>query len=195
MAWCSRVLLVSVFVWGCGAGGAVVTPTIAQDTSNELGAGDVFDVRVYGEEELSATYQVARDGTIDFPLVGSVHVAGLEPPMIAEKIAELLRERELLIDPQVSILVQEYNSKRISVMGAVGRPGTFPYQPGLTVTEAISLAGGFTNLANRNETIITRTIDGERHRHELPAGRMVEGRAQDVPLRPGDVLFIPERVF
>ena len=186
-----------VVLLGLGAcGGSVATvapPTIEDDTT--LGAGDVFDVRVYGEEALTGEYRVARNGTIDFPFIGRTEVAGLDPPDVADLLARQLRDGGYLRDPQVSILVREYNSKRISVIGAVSRPGTFPLTPGMTVVQAVSAAGGFTALAAQNDLVVTRHREGERHRYNVRAGEVSAGEAPDMALQPGDIIFVPERIF
>lgn len=166
-----------------------------QSDDTTLGAGDVFDVRVFGEEQLSSSYRVAQDGSIDFPLVGRLTVAGLEPTEIADLIQRELRERDYLRNPQVSIYVKEYNSKRVSVMGAVARPGTFPVSSQMTVVQAISLAGGFTPLANRDGTVLTRRQNGELRRYPIAAGEVAEGNAEDLTVRAGDIIYVPERLF
>jgi polysaccharide export outer membrane protein len=160
-----------------------------------LGSGDVFDVRVFGEPDLALTYRVAPDGSIDFPLVGRVPVAGLEPTAVADLLSTRLREGGYLRSPQVSVLVKEYNSKRISIVGAVARPGTFPMTSGLTVVQAISLAGGFTPLAARNRTVVSRRINGEIRRYRVEVDEVIGGGASDVPLAAGDIVYVPERVF
>lgn len=168
-------------------------PPPMSDTT--LGAGDVFDVRVFGEAELSATYRVEEDGSIDFPLVGRIEIAGLEPNIAAAAVAQHLRDGEVLVAPHVSVLVQEYNSKRVSVVGAVASPGTFSMTPGMTVVQVISEAGGFTSLASRNQTVVTRMINGENRRFRVPVERITEGRVQDVPIQSGDIVYVPERMF
>lgn len=163
------------------------------DTS--LGAGDVFDVRVFGEEELTGSYRVAQDGSIDFPLVGRLAVEGLEPTQIADLVTGRLRDGQFMMNPQVSVLVREYNSKRISVLGSVTRPGTFSMTAGLTLVQAISLAGGFTSLASRNDIVVTRRVNGELRRYNVRADDVTEGRSDDFPLGAGDTIYVPERVF
>ena len=160
-----------------------------------MGAGDVFEVRVYGEEGLTGSYRVAQDGTIDFPFIGRMGVAGLEPTAVADRIREGLVTGLFLRQPQISVMVTEYNSKRISVMGAVREPGTFPLSPGLTVVQAVSLAGGFGPLANRNATVVTRSLGGTPRQFHVPVEDVARGREPDFPLRAGDIVFIPERVF
>lgn len=169
---------------------------VSSSENTELGPGDSFDVAVFGEEELSHGYRVARDGSIDFPLVGRIEVAGLEPPAVADRIEARLREERILVRPYVSVTVTEYASKRITVMGAVSSAGQFPVSPGLTVVQAISLAGGFTALAARNDTVLTRQgADGQPRRFRIAADEISRGREQDVPVQAGDIIFVPERAF
>lgn len=167
--------------------------TDVEDTT--VGTGDVFDVRVFGEEELTGDYRVGQDGTIDFPFIGRIVVSGLEPGAIATLITTQLREGNYLVQPHVSVLVREYNSKRVSVLGAVRTPGTYPLRSGMGVVEAIGMAGGCTTLANRDATTITRNTNGELHRYSAPVDRITDGQEQDVPLRAGDIIRVPERLF
>jgi protein involved in polysaccharide export with SLBB domain len=202
MAWSSRlllILLISSFVLStaaCSKRGVQATevpPPATDDTT--LGPGDVFAVRVYGEEELSGTHQVAPDGTINFPLLGSVDVNGLEPPAVADKVRRLLVERSLLRDPHVSVYVERYVSKRVSVVGAVANPGTFVLEPGMTVVEAISMAGGFSSLADRDGTVVTRRVGTEIVRYRVPVAKVAKGQAKDIEVAAGDIIFVPERLF
>lgn len=188
-------LLLSISVLGCGPGGLSTRPpsTGADDTT--LGAGDIFDVRVYGEADLTSNYRVAQDGTIDFPYIGRIAVAELEPTQIADLLEERLREGGILVNPQVSVLVTEYGSKRISVSGAVRNPGNYPIAPGLTTLQAVGLAGGTTDLANRNGAILTRRVEGEMRRYQVPLDSITVGTAEDFRVQPGDIIYVPERVF
>lgn len=202
MAWSSRFLLIVIL--GClvavaascskrGVQATEVPPPATDDTT--LGPGDVFTVRVYGEEELSGSHQVAPDGTIDFPLLGSVDVNGLEPPEVADRVRDLLKERRLLRDPHVSVYVERYVSKRVSVVGAVANPGTFVLEPGMTVVEAISMAGGFSSLADRDGTVVTRRVGSETVRYRVPVAKVAKGQAKDIEVAAGDIIFVPERLF
>jgi polysaccharide export outer membrane protein len=91
--------------------------------------------------------------------------------------------------------VTEYNSKRISVIGAVNNPGNYPISPGLTALQAVGLAGGTTDLANRDGAIITRRVDGEMRRYSVPLDRITVGTSDDFAVRAGDIIFVPERPF
>jgi len=170
-----------------------VPPAATDDTT--LGPGDVFTVRIYGEDTMSGSHQVAPDGTISFPLLGSVQVSGLEPTEVAQKIQTALRERDLLRNPHVSVDVEEDASKRVSVMGAVANPGTFQLEPGMTVVQAISMAGGFSSLADRDGTVVTRRVGGEIVRYRVPVARVTKGQAKDIAVAAGDIIFVPERLF
>ena len=189
-------LILGVVAAACSKRGVQVTevpPPATDDTT--LGPGDVFSVRVFGEDVLSGDHQVAPDGTINFPLLGAVDVGGLEPTEVAAKLQNELRERDLLRNPHVSVYVQEYASKRISVVGAVANPGAFPLEPGMTVVQAISMAGGFSSLANRDGTVVTRRIGDETVRYRVPVERVTRGQAKDIEVAAGDIIFVPERLF
>jgi len=202
MAWHSRLLLIAVLVpatigsLACAKRGVQATevpPPATDDTT--LGPGDTFSVRVYGEEALTGTHQVAPDGTINFPLLGAVQVNGLEPTEVATEIQAELAKRDLLRDPHVSVYVEQYASKRVSVVGAVANPGTFSLQPGMTVVQAISMAGGFSSLADRDATVLTRHVGGELVRYRVPVARVTKGQAEDIEVAAGDIIFVPERLF
>lgn len=190
---CAAVL----FLYGAcargGSGASTEVPVTVEDTA--LGAGDVFEVRVFGEKDLSGKYQVAPDGTIHFPFIGLVAVGGKEAPSVAEEIALRLKDGGFLNDPQVSVFVEQSNSKRISVLGAVAKPGTLPIVPGMTVVQAVSQAGGFTNLASKDDTVVTRRVDGTLKKYRIYVSEIARGEASDFPLRAGDIVFVPERIF
>ncbi|MGB8328701.1 MAG: polysaccharide biosynthesis/export family protein [Polyangiales bacterium] len=202
MGWTSRLLLIfaalhlALVAAACGSRGLQATevpPPATDDTT--LGPADVFSVRVYGEESLTGSHQVAPDGTINFPLLGPIQVSGLEPTEVARKIQTELQERDLLRNPHVSVYVESYASKRVSVVGAVANPGTFPLEPGMTVVQAISMAGGFSSLADRDGTVVTRRRGTEIVRYRVPVARVTKGQAEDIEVAAGDIIFVPERLF
>lgn len=200
MARRARLLLIVAAATSIGAtcGGAErVSPEVreAPPPSTGLQVGDIFEVRVFGEEELSAQYRIAPDGTIDFPFLGTVEVVGEDSRAIANRIASGLREREILVDPQVTVFVSESNSRRVSVTGAVARPGTFDLVPGMTVVQAISMAGGASALANQNAAVLTRRVGDQLRRFDIPIRRITDGHEADVEVHGGDIIFVPERVF
>jgi polysaccharide export outer membrane protein len=170
-------------------------PDEAPQEDTSLGPGDVFEVRVFGEKDLTGKYQVGPDGSIRFPFLGALVVGGKEADEVARLISGGLREGKYLVDPQVSVFVEQTNSKRISVLGAVAKPGTFPIVPGMTLVQAVSGAGGFTNLASKDDTVVTRRVAGKLERYRIAVSEIARGHAEDFPLRSGDIVFVPERVF
>src|SRR5947209_14370518 len=103
-----RVLSVWIAFAGCSSPQSRPTHVTPPAIDTSLGPGDLFEVRVFGEQELTGQYRVSGDGTIDYPLLGRIRVAGLEPPDAAAMIRRGLIDHRYLRDPQVSILVREY---------------------------------------------------------------------------------------
>jgi polysaccharide export outer membrane protein len=106
--------------------------------STTLGRGDLFTLEVVGEPDLPKDYQVASDGTVDFPYVHRIEVQGLEPQELARRVRERLIEQKILDDPSVIVSVKEYNSKRVTVLGQVRKPGSFALSTGMTLLQALS---------------------------------------------------------
>jgi protein involved in polysaccharide export with SLBB domain len=171
-----------------------VNPPIAVASDTTLGPGDVFSVEVFGEKDLSGKFRVSGKGTIDYPLIGSIQVRGLTPPAVSKLITRRLSEGYMKT-PSVSVFVEAYNSKKISVFGQVRKPGTFNYVDNMSIIEAITLAGGFTPLAAKNKISVTRTADGKSRRFTIPVEEIGEGTASNYLVRAGDIVFVPERVF
>lgn len=157
-----------------------------------LGPADVFDVRVYGEPELSSTYRVASDGSIQFPLIGVVDVKGKLPAQVAQDIEQRLQA--YLKHPQVNVFVKETNSKKITLYGQVRSPGTINYVEAMTIGQAISMVGGLTSMAARDKARVTR-VRGEKTELLQVNLKDVEGGMLTFYLQPGDEIFVPERVF
>ena len=181
---------------GCGPTSRTIVeqPVVQGPVDTSLGVGDTFEVRVFGEADLSGLYKIGSEGNINFPLVGVLHVDGLDAQAAAKLIADKLRQG-ILRDPQVTVLVKEQTSKKIYILGQVGRPGTFTYTPSMNVVEAITVAGGFTGLAAKNDTTITRSENGRKTTVRVPVADIGEGKARNVFLRPGDIISVPERIF
>lgn len=188
--------LVLCAIAGCGASTRTIAekPVIPPPVDTSLGVGDTFEVRVFGEPDLSGAYKVGSEGNINFPLLGVVHVAGLDSQGVAKLLADRLRQG-LLRDPQVTVLIKEQTSKKVYIIGQVGHPGTFNYTPSMSVVEAITIAGGFTPIAAKNDTTITRSEAGKKLVVRVPVADIGEGKAPNVYLRPGDIISVPERIF
>lgn len=168
----------------------------APSESTTLGPGDVFHMQIVGEEGLPAEYHVASDGTVDLPYLQTVTVSGLEPQEVARLVRQRLIDEEILTDPSVVVHVVEYRSKQVSVLGQVQKPGNFPFQPGMTLVQAISLAGGLNSIAQSQSVRLTRRVrSGGTQTVSIDLDRINSGESQDVPLQAGDRVFVGERVF
>jgi len=152
-------------------------------------------MEVVGEKDLPREYQIASDGSVDLPYLHTVQIAGLEPQEIGRLIRKLLMEKQLLNDPSVVVRVKEYNSRRVTIMGQVAKPGTFPFTSGLTLIQALSQAGGLTGLANIDRVNLTRRSAGGSRTVVISIGTIMEGRSADIPLQSGDRIFVHERMF
>ena len=165
------------------------------DTQNaQLGVGDVYELKVFLEPDLSGEYRVSSDGSNNFPLVGTLSVTGKTPNELAYELQEKLKGT-FLKNPQVSVFVKEFNSKRIYIFGEVTKPGAFPYESGMGVVQAIALAGGFTKTASKNKIHITRVENGVETVLPIKVDQIVQGAEKDISLRPGDIIFVPEGIF
>ena len=186
-----------VMSFGCARGPATDSSAIAiprESHDDRLGVDDAFSVRVYGEPEMSGDYRVGTDGTIDFPLAGRIVVKGLGIGEIQQEIVDHLKGRYLL-NPQVTVMVKEWNSRKVSVLGQVSRPGAVPYFPNMTIVDAIASAGGFTGVAAKNAVNLRREVTGKVETRTFPVADITEGRSPNVTILPGDVLVVQERLF
>jgi protein involved in polysaccharide export with SLBB domain len=174
---------------------ATPAETIFIEPDEQLGIGDVFEVRVAGEADLSGPYQIAADGTIYYPYVGRVPAVGKTSGDIQRFITEQLKQNHILVSPQVSIFVREWNSRKVSVLGQVNKPGSVTYFPRMTIVDAIAAAGGFTGIAAKNSVTLRREVRGRVNSLSYPVADISEGRAGNVFLLPGDVLVVDERMF
>ena len=149
-----------------------------------LGAGDVINITVYDEKELSLEKVKLSDaGSILFPMLGEIRVLGLTVSALQQKVTEGLKGT-YLINPKVTVSVEQYRD--VFVNGEVYKPGNYPYQPGLTVRKAVSIAGGFKDRANKDTVSIIHEnqIKPEATKSEL--GALVE---------PGDTITVEESFF
>lgn len=157
---------------------------------SQLGAGDVVELRVYRQDDLSGVYTIPPEGTLRFPLIGDVVAAGRSCDMIADDIENRLGA-EYFRDPTVTCQVSALNSLRVIVSGQVKQPGRFPYTDSLTVIEAVALAQGLTDSAAADRIMVTRIIDGTATEIVVPLRQILAGRAPNFRLWPNDIVTVP----
>jgi polysaccharide export outer membrane protein len=191
----SVVIAVSVAASACGARTHKPVDLPAPMHITTLGVGDVFELNIVGEERLPKVYTVASNGTVDLPYVKRIHAAGLEPEALADLVREKLIAGEILTNPDVSVSVKEYNSKRVEVLGEVQKPGSLPLQPGMTLLRAISLVGGFNSIADKEEVTIRRKVKGGTKAVTVSVEAIIDNQIPDIPLQAGDSINVSQRIF
>ena len=153
-------------------------------SSYRLGAGDVVNIRVFGEDDLSKEKIKLTDaGTVPYPVLGELRVLGMTVGDLERLITDGLKGR-YLVNPRVSVQIDEY--RPFYVNGMVEKPGGYPYQPGLTVRKAASLAGGFKERASSSKMYVIREGDSSHKPIKVDLNTEVG---------PGDILTIEESFF
>ncbi|WP_437765535.1 polysaccharide biosynthesis/export family protein [Sorangium sp. So ce281] len=191
--WTAAVLALALAACSSRAPQPANLPAPVEATT--IGVGDVFELRIVGEDKLPSTFTVAPDGTVDLPYLKRLKVSGLEPQEVAELVRAKLMEGQVLTDPSVSVSIKEYNSKRVEVLGEVQKPGSLPLQPGMTLLRAISMAGGFNSIADKDRITIRRKSQGKTVFTTVSVEDIIDNKIPDVPLQAGDSIHIAQRVF
>jgi polysaccharide export outer membrane protein len=150
----------------------------------------------YGRDKnLERKVRVSADGFITFPLLGKIEVVGLTVSELANKLTYLLGE-DYLVNPQVSVFIEEYST--VSILGQVNDPGSFEIKGKLTVVELISMAGGFTKIADTNNVKVIRTADnGSKRTIPVRVNDIInKGKEEsDIRLKPNDIVTVGESFF
>lgn len=155
-----------------------------------LGPGDIVKISVYGNPDLGIETRVSETGTITFPLIGQVDVNGINSAAAERKIAGLLESGGFLKKPQVNLVVSQIQSRQVSVLGQVNRPGRFPLEGKRSVMDLLALAGGFG--PDGGDTIsLIRKRDGQVTKTVIDVVEMVRSGelAKDLDLEPNDILY------
>lgn len=171
-------------------------PLSSGESDYILVVGDVVELNVFREPDLTTQATIARDGTVQLPLIREVTLAGLTIRDAREQLRTLY-DKQFLVDPQVFLNVVKYAERKFTIMGQVARPGSYELQGGerIDLLEAIGLAGGFTRIADRGRVIIQRKEGGEVKAIKANAKRMADGKADPLEVQPGDVITVKESWF
>jgi polysaccharide biosynthesis/export protein len=165
--------------------------TVVTDPDYKIGPQDMLRIDVWKEPDISRIVPVRPDGKITLPLVNDIQASGLTPTQLAAKIAEGLKK--YITSPQVTVGVTEINSRRIFVSGEVARPGAMPLLPNMTVLQALSSAGGFTQFAREKKIYILRMEEGKQVKHPFNYKEAISGKnvEQNIMLEGGDIIVVP----
>jgi polysaccharide export outer membrane protein len=185
-------LVLALMLLGCTEPDhGLIPPAQPVDVTSGLAPGDTFEVRVFGEEDIGGTFQVQEDGSIDFPLIGRVVVRGKTQGQVATLLEDALAAGYLR-DPHVTVVLTARENLEVSVLGQVQHPGTFPYIERLSLVQAISDAGGLTDIAHARRVKLTRKTEAGVQTFDVSLKAITEGREADILLQPGDIIFVPE---
>lgn len=167
------------------AGSSATAPSA---TAYRIGPQDVLDVSVFKVPELSKSVQVADAGTINLPLVGEIPAAGKTAQEIERDLTKRLGDKYLQ-NPQVTVYVKEFNSQRVTVEGAVKKPGVYPMRGQNSLLQAIALAEGLDASAD-SDVVVFRQKDGRRAAARFDLDSIRAGNAEDPPLQAGDMVVV-----
>jgi polysaccharide biosynthesis/export protein len=161
------------------------------DPNYVIGAQDVLDINVWKEPDVSRIVPVRPDGKISLPLLNDVQAAGLTPAQLAAQVTESLKK--YVTNPQVTVIVATINSQRVYILGEVTRPGAFPLLPGMSVLQALSSAGGFTQFAKVKSIFVRRVENGKESKYPFNYRDVINGKKpeQDILLKAGDTIVVP----
>jgi polysaccharide biosynthesis/export protein len=172
--------------------GMHLSPASAQTPEYLLGAGDIIRITVYKNPEMTTDVRVSEVGTIGFPLIGSVPVAGLTLPGAERKIAQMLKDGGFVLNPQVNILITQALGNQVSVIGQVNRPGRYSIESvGGRLSGMLAAAGGVAG-SGADVVIVTGTRNGQPFRREIDVVKMSSSGSttDDIALAGGDTIFV-----
>jgi polysaccharide biosynthesis/export protein len=164
----------------------------AHDDTFIIGNDDVLAISVWKEPELTRSVPVRSDGKISMPLMGEIQAAGRTPLQLEVEISGKLKN--YITAPEVTVIVEQINSKKFNILGQVSRPGAYPLGLPLTIMDAIALAGGFRDFAKTKDVYILRQrADGSEYRIPFNYKDFIKGKnpAQNVRIEPKDTIIIP----
>ncbi len=166
----------------------------ARDGNYRIGIGDLLQIEVYDETDLTKEVRVLTDGFISFPLLGRVHAGGRTVEELEKELTSRLGEK-YLVNPQVTVFVKEFSS--VFVFGEVKNPGSFPILGKLTVFEAITRAGGFTPVANPSKVKVIRDENGHEVTFEVDIQKLTRNgdASQDRELQANDRVIVTRSFF
>ncbi len=190
------VVLLLVLV-ACSSGAPPPRNLPPAQPSTTLGPSDLFEVTVVGEKDLPKEYRVQPDCSIDFPYIDRVtDVCGLEPQQLVDKLRATLKQKNILTNPQITLVVKQYASKKVSVIGQVNKPGSLPWTDGLRLFDVISQSGGFTSIADSKNVVLVRRVgNGKTVTVTVNVDGIGDGTQPDIPVQAGDTIKVDSRVF
>lgn len=197
-AWAGLMLALMCVVVNAVTPGAEQDPQTGQTSSTKqipvslkIAPGDLLHITVFDVPEMTQEVRVGANGKAQLALIGDVALAGMTGQEAAETIARELRNKKLLISPQVNVLVKEFASQGVSVSGEVQHPGVYQILGSRTLLDLISMAGGLTNVADTRITVQRRGAAEEKVTVKLKTDDPETSLANNVQVYPGDLILVP----
>ena len=200
---CFAIFMSVMMLFGCES--VRVIPSDIDDTEStvmgeyKIGVGDILDIKVWKNVELSVSVPVRPDGNISVPLVGDIHTEGVSAEVLAAGITKQLES--YIRSPQVTVIVTNPTSadylRRIRLTGAVSKPTSIPFQKGMTVMDIVLMVGGLTPFADANSTKLYRTTTAGVKIYPVYLDDILKkgNLRSNYKLMPNDIITVPERVF
>ena len=170
-----------------------VGPAVAVEPDFTIGPEDVLGVVVWREADVSGDVTVRPDGMITLPLIRDMKAAGLTPQELADRLQTALRE--YITDASVTVVVRQLNSRKVFITGEVAKPGAYPLASSMSVMQLIAVAGGLTEYAEGKSISVMRIEGGRTKTFPFDYKNVANGKkpSQNILLRPGDTVVVPER--
>ena len=178
-------LIIALFLLG-----ALALSCVAQTESMLIGPGDLIQIDVFDTPEMTQQVRVTDAGTARLQLIGEVKLAGESPVAAAKIIEKALVDKQVMRAPQVRVGIVEYATQDVSVLGQVKNPGAFPIATPQPILKVISLAGGLTDMADRNVTIQRKHDTSQKVQYYL-ANNANRAMSDSAMVYPGDIVLVP----
>lgn len=203
------VLALALLLGACASGGGASRKNLVQSealpapdtttaagayeggTDYRIGAQDLLEISVFGIDDLSRTVRVNSNGQISLPLVGGVMAGGKTIPELEKSIGAAL-EKGYLQDPQVTVFVKEFTSQRVTLEGALNKPGIYPITGKTSLLQAIAMAQGVEELADLSGVVVFRQVDGKRMGAVFDLREVRTGNAPDPQIYGDDIIVVEQ---
>lgn len=166
-----------------------LTAVARPGASYKIGPLDVLEISVFKVPDLTKSLQVAEDGTINYPLIGQVQASGKTAKDLEQTLSQKLGAK-YLHDPQVTVLVKEFNSQRVTISGSIKTSGVYSIKGATSLMQLVAMAGDIDTSTDSGDIVVFRTVNGQRTAAKFDIDDIKAGKAEDPQVQPGDVIVV-----
>jgi polysaccharide export outer membrane protein len=166
-----------------------LTAVARPGASYKIGPLDVLEISVFKVPDLTKSLQVAEDGSINYPLIGQVQASGKTAKDLEQALAQKLGVK-YLHDPQVTVLVKEFNSQRVTISGSIKTSGVYSIKGATSLMQLVAMAGDIDTATDSGDIVLFRTVNGQRAAAKFDIDDIKAGKAEDPEVQPGDVIVV-----